>query len=410
MDDKGTWELFLKSDHSNPKYFSVCVTHTFKKGAIENYLVGRYPSRSLACQAISNVDPLKPEKNFKNGVIDKVKDTSKKYDPSEERWKWRARARYRNEMLHIGYYETERDAHVSLREEMEDLSNLHRRYRDLMDKRARKRKREEEKKLEEMADENYDFRHFQEMINGSTEPPKKKRKKYRKRERHYLDPMPFYSNMQHLSFWNNHPPPIKIKTEIIEPYCSVSVSSRTRNRHVKREPLRKMRVKQERNPLKVSPEWFDKCLEVVDSFIEDKRFSPFLDLHRHLPLQQKREKRFLRIDCPSTLCSCRDKLVNEQYSRIDDFINDFELIWINCRTYNSPSEACALLLSSRVLESEFFARLHPVVCRYGDQRCKQKWRNAQLLPGGFLSDSEDDFDLSTPPDLEPDPEVYFPSY
>ena len=63
-----------------------------------------------------------------------------------------------------------------------------------MNKRARKRKREAEKKIEDHKEdgENIDYRKLQEFMNGTNEPPKKKRKKYRKRERVYLDPMPFY--------------------------------------------------------------------------------------------------------------------------------------------------------------------------------------------------------------------------
>jgi hypothetical protein len=360
-DNKGTWKLFIKIDGEEPEWFIVCVSHTIRKtGDVENFVVGRYPTKSLACQAVSNVDPMKPEKLFKNGVVDKVKDTSKKYDPSEERWKWRARARYRNEMLHIGYYESKRDASLSLREEMEDLNNLHRRYCDLMNKRARKRKREAEKKIEDHKEdgENIDYRKLQEFMNGTNEPPKKKRKKYRKRERVYLDPMPFYSNMQHGSVWDQMPPvTIKVKKEPGE-----VVSPRTRKRQ---------RFKQE---------WFSKCLEVVDSFIQDDMFSPFIDLHRHLPA--------VRIDCPSTLCRCRDKLASEQYKRIDDFVNEFELIWINCRTYNDPSKAAILIETSHILEKQFYTRLSPIVFDFGDERCNQKWRNAQQYPGGFLSDSE----------------------
>jgi len=370
QDNKGKWTLYVKQDCVEPG-FSVCVSHLKKNGSVEDYIVGVYASRSLACQAVSNVDPLKPEKQFKNGVVDKVKDTSKKYDPSEERWKWRARARYRNEMLHIGYYETENDATICLQEEMEDLSNLHKRYCDLMDKRARKRKREAEKKAEEKADENF-IHHIQRRMNGTNEPPKKKRKKYRKRERVYLDPMPFYSNMQHPYELS---PPVYVKKE----FAQNGTMTRRRMQYGIHH--------------KVNASWWSKCLEIVESFIQDERFSVFLDLHKHLPLTQKSSKRVF-IDCPSTLFHCREKLANEQYQRLDDFINDFELIWINCRTFNDPTKAHALFEASHLLQDEFFGRLEEIVYHFGDDRCKLKWRNARIFPGGFLSDSEED----EPPD------------
>merc|ERR1711862_497346 len=58
-DNKGTWKLFIKIDGEEPEWFIVCVSHMIRKtGDVENFVVGRYPTKSLACQAVSNVDPM----------------------------------------------------------------------------------------------------------------------------------------------------------------------------------------------------------------------------------------------------------------------------------------------------------------------------------------------------------------
>merc|ERR1711879_213659 len=98
------------------------------------------------------------------------------------------------------------------------------------------------------------------------------------------------------------------------------------------------------------------------------------------------------ISCPMDMSCCKQKLMDKEYERLDDFIVDFELIWINCRVYNpfSEDQNANIISITEKLEKQFRAEMDKVLKDHGTKRQKKKWQIMKTKPGGFLSDSEDE--------------------
>lgn len=144
-----------------------------------------------------------------------------------------------------------------------------------------------------------------------------------------------------------------------------SKSSKKRKRNVKDQPPRK----RPRRATKLTATWFDCCIHVVEMFLDTPKFEIF---HNEVDITSF-EDYYECIDAPMSLSTCKEKLKKSKYDRIDDFINDFELIWINCRMYNPPiAENQGILDISRCLETEFQDKMKKIVNKYGNERCQKK--------------------------------------
>jgi len=133
------YRVYLNQDgHHKETRFYLRVTHILESGC-RNFRAGTYKSKEAALEALKSIDPENPKKaKRKAGSIDLYSNGS-----------WRVRAKFKNEILHIGYFKTKEIAEQKLKEVQEDPAMLHRRYDSLLKKRAERKSRVLKRSLED---------------------------------------------------------------------------------------------------------------------------------------------------------------------------------------------------------------------------------------------------------------------
>ena len=96
------------------------------------------------------------------------------------------------------------------------------------------------------------------------------------------------------------------------------------------------------NELRPEKEWYqneiktdgkEKLLKVLDALMKEKKAAPFLEPVDYVSMNLLDYPKI--ITQPMDLGTVKENLINDKYIVFNGIINDLNLIWKNCRTYNS---------------------------------------------------------------------------